>query len=63
MGDWASLATRSVVASNPQKYLGPRMYAAVLTGAPFMEPGMTKARTRQERSIVIGIQREGGDEG
>jgi hypothetical protein len=62
-GDWAMLANRGVAATTPQKFIGPRMYAATLSGAPFIEPGMTKARTRQEKSIVIGIQREGGDEG
>jgi hypothetical protein len=50
---------------NPQRFLLPRGYVAVLDTAPFIEDGLRNARTRKYRTLVVGLPRdpkESGDE-
>jgi hypothetical protein len=39
----------------PEKYLGPGTYLAVVSSSPFLEPGLKNARVRPTESVVLGI--------
>ena len=54
-GDW--LAFVKSVAANPEEYLRPRCYIAVLEASPFLEQGLRNVGTRTGRSVVYGIMK------
>jgi hypothetical protein len=61
-GDWAKLAER--LPREGPALLTPRTYLAVIDGAaPFLDDGLPGASISKRRSVVLGIVREGGDEG
>jgi hypothetical protein len=66
MSPWVAPTGRTLadtVFQNPKDYLTPRTYAALLPEAPFVEPGMANVKSRKAKSVVVGLQREGSDEG
>jgi hypothetical protein len=55
-GDWSFQIHQP--GRNPQSYLRPGCYVAVLEATPFIEEGLTKVKTRKCRSVVYGILRD-----
>jgi hypothetical protein len=60
-GDWPNVVTR--MKTDGPALLTPRTYLAVMDAAPFLDDGLPGASVRKARSVVLGILREGGDEG
>jgi hypothetical protein len=60
-GDWATVVNR--MQSAGPALLTPRTYLAVMDAAPFLDDAAPGASVRKVRSVVLGILREGGDEG
>jgi hypothetical protein len=60
-GEWHNVAAR-MKADGPA-LLTPRTYLAVMDAAPFLDDAVPRASVRKVRSVVLGILREGGDEG
>jgi hypothetical protein len=58
--EWLQGASDAV--KNPENYLLPRTYLAILDESPFVEDGLRHAKHRQYRSLVLGILKEAGDE-
>ncbi len=51
----SSAVTMKELAINPNKYLRPGTYIAVMDENPFIESGLGKAHARESRAIVYGI--------
>lgn len=54
--DWLE-ATKSIE-QNPEKFLMPGCYLAVLEASPFVEEGLKNVKTRKARTLVYGISAE-----
>ena len=52
--DW--LARWQDIEQQPEQWLMPNCYLAVLSAAPFVEAGLKDVQTRRARSLVYGIQ-------
>jgi hypothetical protein len=60
-GEWANVVAR--MKTEGPALLTPRTYLAVMDAAPFLDDALPRASVRKVRSVVLGILREGGDEG
>lgn len=54
--DW--LAKMALAEQNPERYLTPGAYLAVIEASPFVEEGLKDVRTRKARTLVYGISAE-----
>ncbi len=57
--DWLKCADR--ITKAPKSFLQSGRYIAILNSTPFVEEGL-KAKYRKERTIVIGVHKEAGNE-
>lgn len=58
--DWSTIVNR--MENEGVHYLQPRSYMAILDAAPFLDEGLAGVSNSRQRSVVIGLLKEGGDE-
>ena len=54
----AWLSHFQMIERNPQQYLMPNCYLAIIEASPFVEEGLKNAKTRRARTLVYGLSAE-----